>query len=111
VFSQTKDRETGAWWPRHHWTDSKIKVHALYCTIGLLLRALMLRRVKAAGVRIPTKRLLHELDTIREVVNIDPRSGKQKTERKQTVLTKTAEVQQKIMAIVGIAGTEMRALG
>ena len=40
VFKQTKDRETGAWWPRHHWTDSKIKVHALYCTIGLLLRAL-----------------------------------------------------------------------
>lgn len=111
VFKQTKDRETGAWWPLNHWTDSKIKVHALYCTIGLLLRALMLRRVKAAGVRITTKRLLHELDTIREVVNIYPRSGKQKTERKQTVLTKTSELQQNIMAIVGIAGTEMRALG
>ena len=111
VFKQTKDRETGAWWPLNHWTDSKIKVHALYCTIGLLLRALMLRRVKATGVRITTKRLMHELDTIREVVNIYPPTGKQKIERKQTVLTKTSALQQKIMTIVGIAGTEMRELG
>jgi hypothetical protein len=27
------------------WTDSKIRVHGLYCTIALLRRALMYRRV------------------------------------------------------------------
>lgn len=111
VFKQPKDCETGAWWPLNHWTDSKIKVHALYCTIALLLRAVMLRRVKAAGLRMTTKRLLQELDTIREVVNIYPSSGKRKTERKQTVLTKTSELQQKIMAIVGIDETEIHELG
>lgn len=111
VFKQSKDRETGNWWPLNHWTDSKIKVHALYCSIALLLRAVMLRRVKAAGLRMTTKRLLQELDTIREVVNIYPRSGKQQPERQQTVLTKTSELQQKIMAILGIDRTEISELG
>lgn len=111
VFKQAKDRETGSWWPLHHWTDSKIKVHALYCSIALLLRALMLRRVRGAGLHISMKRLLGELDAIREVVNIYPRSGNQKVERKQTVLTKTSELQEQLMAILGIDRAKMDALG
>ena len=50
VFKEMKDRNTGSWWPLFHWTDSKIKVHGLYCTIALLLRALAYRRVRQAGV-------------------------------------------------------------
>ena len=111
VFKQTKDRETGSWWPLHHWTDSKIRVHALYCSIAQLLRALMLRRVRGAGLHISMKRLLGELDAIREVVNIYPRSGNQKVERKQTVLTKTSELQEQLMAILGIDRAKMDALG
>ena len=44
------------------------------------------------------KRLLTELDRIREVVNIYPPKGKKKKERKQIVLTKLSELQQKILA-------------
>ena len=52
VFKEMKDRVTGSWWPMNHWTDSNINVHGLYCTIALLLRALLLRRVKQAGIRL-----------------------------------------------------------
>ena len=52
VFKEMKDRNTGSWWPMYHWTDSKIKVHALYCTIALLIRALMLRRTRKAGLSL-----------------------------------------------------------
>ena len=38
VFKEMKDRTHGNWWPMNHWTDSKIAVHALYCTIALLLQ-------------------------------------------------------------------------
>ena len=38
IFHEMKDRHIGAWWPLHHWTDSKIQVHGLYGTIALLLR-------------------------------------------------------------------------
>src|ERR1035438_9393503 len=27
IFHEMKDRHIGAWWPLHHWTDSKIQVH------------------------------------------------------------------------------------
>jgi transposase len=100
VFKQMKDRNTGSWWPLFHWTGSKIRVHGLYCTIALLLRALAIRRVKRAGIRLSMKRMLSELNGIREVVNIYPRKRRQKVERKQTVLTRTSELQQKLISIL-----------
>jgi transposase len=85
VFKEMKDRSTGNWWPMFHWTDSKIQVHALYCTIAVLLRALLWRRVRQAGVQISLKRLLGELQDIREIVNIYPGRGKHQSERRQTL--------------------------
>jgi len=111
VFKEMKDRNTGSWWPMHHWTDSKIKVHGLYCTIALLIRALMFRRIRKAGLRLSMKRVLRELDAIREVVAIYPRKRQQKTERKQTVLSKISDVQQKIMSILLLKQGENRILG
>jgi transposase len=104
VFKEIKDRGgTGTWWPLNHWTDQKIEVHALYCTIALLLRALLARRVKAAGLTISLARLLSELDGIREVVNIYPPKHRQQ-ERRQTVLTKQSEVQQRLVASLNLQG-------
>lgn len=111
VFKEMKDRVAGSWWPLHHWTDEKIRVHGLYCTIALLLRALMLRRVRMAGFNLSMKRLLSELDTIREVINIYPPKGRQKLERRQTVLTRTTELQQKLMAVLGLEKKEKCVLG
>ncbi len=68
-----KDRGTGSWWPMLDWTDSKMRVHGLYCTIALLRRALMYRRVKTSGLPLSMQRTLTELDEIREVVNIYPK--------------------------------------
>jgi transposase len=111
VFKEMKDRSTGSWWPLHHWTDSKIKVHAFYCTIALLLRALIVRRVRQAGLSLSVKRILSELIAIREVVNIYPRKRRQKVERKQIVLTKTSEVQTQLMSILSLKTEESRILG
>ena len=111
VFKEMKDRETGTWWPVGHWTDSKIRVHALYCTIALLLRAVLLRRVRQAGLPLSLKRLLAELDTVREVVNIYPRKRRQTAERRQTVLTKTSQMQQKLLALLELEREKNTFLG
>jgi transposase len=111
VFKEMKDRNTGSWWPMHHWTDSKIKVHGLYCTIALLIRALMFRRIRKAGLRLSMKRVLKELDAIREVITIYPRKRQQKTERKQTVLSKISDVQKQIMSILLLKHGENSILG
>ncbi len=102
VFREMKDRTTGSWWPLNHWTDSKIRVHGLYCTIALLLRALMLRRVEAAGITLSMKRLMSELDNVRQVVNIYPKKRRQKTERRQVVLSRTSELQDKLIDVLGL---------
>ena len=102
VFKEMKDRATGSWWPLHHWTDSKIRVHALYCTLALLMRALMLRRLRRAGLSLSMKRVLAELGAIREVVNLYPRKRGGQTPPSQSVLTKTSDLQRQIMAILGL---------
>jgi len=83
VFKEMKDRMRGSWWPMYCWTDSKIRVHGLYCTIAHLLRSVLYRRVKAAGLRLSLKRVLEELDGIREVVNVYPQKRGQRRERRQ----------------------------
>lgn len=111
VFKEMKDRTTGNWWPMHHWTDSKIKVHSLYCTISLLLKSLMLRRVRGAGLSVSPKRLHSELGSICQVVNIYPPKGRQKTRRCQVVLTKRSEIQQRLMSILSLNNKENTVLG
>jgi transposase len=97
VFKQSKNREQGTWWPLCHWTDSKIKVHALYCSLALVIRAIAMRRVKKAGISISMMRLLKELHSIREVVNVYAGERKQKGERRISVLTKMTITQKTII--------------
>ncbi len=111
VFKEMKDRTTGSWWPMNHWTDSKIGVHGLYCSIALLLRALMLRRVKAAKINLSMKRLLSELDNMRQVVNIYPKKRQQKTERRQAVLSRTSKLQDKLIDVLGLKEDQKLLLG
>jgi len=100
VFKEMKDRNTGSWWPLHHWTDSKIKVHALYCTIALLIRALMYRRVRQNDLKLSMKRVLKELDGIREVINFYPKKRAKKNQTIHSVLTKTSEIQERLIQIL-----------
>jgi len=111
VFKEMKDRTTGSWWPLNHWTDSKIRVHGLYCTLAVLLRALMFRRLKKAGLELSLKRALSELASICEVVTIYPRKRRQKSGRKQTTLTRTSEHQQQLLSILGLNKENPAVLG
>jgi len=100
VFKEMKDRDIGSWWPVFHWTEQKVQIHSFYCTIAILLRALALRRVKKnAKIQISMKRMLNELDDIKEVILIYP---KKRGTRKNscTVLSKTSELQQKLLSVL-----------
>ena len=107
VFKESKDRKNGNWWPQHHWTDSKIYVHALYCTIALLLRSIMKRRVEAAGVKISMKRLLTELEDVREVINIYA-EDKNVRKHSEAVLSKLSETQKTICSILELSLDEQK---
>ena len=111
VFKEMKDRRTGSWWPLHHWTDSKIRVHGLYCSIALLFRALAFRRVRQAGIALSLPRFLSELDAIREVANVYPKKRSQKNHATQTVLAQTSDLQDRLMKILGLRKDQNTVLG
>jgi transposase len=111
VFKEMKDRTTGSWWPLNHWTDSKVHVHGLYCSMAQLLRAVIWRRVRLAGLRISLRRLLSELDGIREVINLYPKKRKSQQEPRQTVLTRMSPRQQRLVEILGLEREKHHELG
>jgi len=98
IFKETKDSKMGCWWPLHHWTDQKIKVHGLYCTITLLMRALMIMKTREKNINLSLGRLHKSLNGIKQVINIYPKQKGQgnKKERKIQTLTKMDEVQEKL---------------
>jgi transposase len=93
VFKQMKDRRTGTWWPMFHWTDQMIRVHGLYCSLSLLIRSLILKRIQEAEISMSMNKLHEKLSGIREVLNVFPKGKKKQST--QSVVTKMDEVQQR----------------
>ena len=60
--------DPGIWWPMYHWTDSKIRVHALYCFFALLLLAILRLELRAAGIPMRIGRAVQRLAKIQESV-------------------------------------------
>jgi Transposase len=94
VFKQMKDRRTGTWWPMFHWTDQMIMVHGLYCSLSLLIRSLILKRIQEAEMSMSMNKLHGKLSGIREVLNVFPKGKKKQST--QSVVTKMDEVQQRL---------------
>jgi transposase len=111
VFKEMKDRTTGSWWPLNHWTDSKLGVHGLYCSMAQLLRSVMWRRVRRAGVDISLQRLLSELDGIREVINLYPKKRPSQEPPQRTVLTRMSPTQHRLVEILGLEQERHQELG
>jgi len=64
-FRISKGRR-GPWWPMYHWTDSKIRVHALYCHCALLLLAIVQQQLRHAGLKTTVDRAIAQLARIDE---------------------------------------------
>jgi transposase len=102
IFHEMKDRHIGAWWPLHHWTDSKIQVHGLYCTIAVLLRSLLWQRARQAGLRLSMSGLLETLGQLRQVINVYPAKRAGQPKPQQVVLTQRDETQTRLIEILGL---------
>lgn len=62
--------------PVFHWTDSKIRVHALTCMIALLLTRVAHKRARAKGFMYSAERMLELLALVRTAVLFYPKSAK-----------------------------------
>lgn len=97
TFKQMKNRKSGSWWPMFHWTDQMIYVHGLYCSLTLLIRALMMMKVKKEGIKISMQKLHQKLTGIKEVINVFEQ--KKNKLSNQSVISKMDEVQSRLFEI------------
>jgi len=72
AFKSMKNTDYLRWQPAHHWTDQKLRVHALYCVLALLVSSLARKVAVQAGVNLTLPALLKELSAIREVAVVYP---------------------------------------
>jgi transposase len=102
AFRDRKDPTLVQFRPLFHWTDSKIRVHALCCVLALL--GLRHRRVVQSGVEISRTRLLEEWKQVRVVTNLYGGGGAgprgRGRPRAQTVLSKTSALQKQLCDIL-----------
>ena len=67
-FRQMKDPTVVSFSPMFHFTDHKIRVHAFYCVLALMVARLMVREADRHGIHISVRELLDTLAGIQETV-------------------------------------------
>lgn len=76
AFRVTKSDAWVKWGPAFHWTDSKIRVHALSCVIALLLVKIAHKRARKAGFEFGMERMMELLFSVRSALVYYPQSNK-----------------------------------
>jgi len=102
AFKQMKNLHFLRWSPMHHWTDSKIRVHAFYCVLALTLSSVLQREVWQKGEQLSINRLLEELGGIQETLVIYPRRQGQRLNPMATCLTRMNPLQQRLFSLLAL---------
>jgi len=102
AFKQMKNPHFLGWSPMFHWTDSKIRVHAFYCVLALLLTSLLQRELARQGESHSLNRILEELGDIRETLVIYPRRQGQRSSPTATCLTRMNSLQQRLFSLLNL---------
>jgi transposase len=90
------------WQPMYHWTDSKIRVHAFYCVLALLLVSVLTKRLHGGGLNLTPEKILDTLSDMDETVLVYPGGKKQGEAPVRTTYTKLTPKQKKICDILGL---------
>ena len=102
VFRGLKDGDWLGWGPMYHWTDSKIRVHAFYCMLGISLLKYIHRQAHAAWPGLSMEQLLEELRQIQQFLLLYPPQGDKGPPRTATVLSKQTLPQQLLVHTLGL---------
>jgi transposase len=94
VFRISKSRRPGLWWPAYHWTDSKIRVHALTCFLALVLIKVVLMRLEKESISIGVENLIERLRQIQEAKIIYANGSTQ-----QVIVERTEEQEELFLAL------------
>src|SRR5271157_882075 len=102
VFRGLKDGEWLGWGPMYHWTDSKIRIHAFYCMLGISLLQYLHRQSQSVWPGLSVDQFLEELRQIQQFVLLYPPLGDKGPNRVATVLSKQTLAQQALAESLGL---------
>lgn len=102
VFRGLKDGDWLGWGQMHHWTDSKIRIHAFYCMLGVSLLQWLHRKSQTVWPGLSVEHLLSELDQIKQFVLLYPAQGEKGPHRTATVISKQTLAQQSLADALGL---------
>lgn len=100
AFRTMKDPYFVSWKPMFHWTDQKIRVHAFYCVLALMLTSLLQRTLHKAGVPKSIHQAMEQLTGIREL--LVTQGGSQKKPRITSVLSDMDQEQKKMYEVLDL---------
>jgi transposase len=101
-FRRLKDPHYLTFRPTFHWTDQKLRVHAFYCVLALMLLNLLRRQLAQAGLPLSVVKLMDLLTDIREVTLLYPAPPGAKQPFARTVLSELDPTQRKIVDVLGL---------
>ena len=102
VFRGLKDGDWLGWGPMDHWTDSKIRVHAFYCMLGISLLNYLHAQALRVCSRIAVQQMKSGLEGIYEFALLYPPQGEKGPHRTATVQSKQTFTQQILSEAPGL---------
>lgn len=102
AFRRLKDPRYLTFRPTFHWTDQKLRVHAFYCVLALLLLNLLRRQLAQAGLPLSIVKMMDRLTDIREVTLLYPAPPGSKKPFVRTVLSDIDPTQRKLVEVLGL---------
>jgi len=99
-FRQMKDPKVVSFSPMFHFTEPKIRVHVLYCVLGLMVARLMVREADKAGLHLSVRALLSSLAGIEETLLLY--QGERGRPRARRMLTEKDATQRRLYDLFGL---------
>jgi transposase len=101
-FRRLKDPHYLSFRPTFHWTDQKLRVHAFYCVLALMILNLLRRQLAHSGVALSIVEMMNQLTEIREVTLLYPSPHRSQQPIVRTQLSTMTKLQNKIASILGL---------
>jgi transposase len=101
-FRRLKDPRYLSFRPTFHWTDQKLRVHAFYCVLALMILNLLRRKLAQSGIALSIVEMMNQLTEINEVTLLYPPPQRSKEPLVRTQLSKISERQKQMLSLLGL---------
>jgi len=88
--------------PTFHWTDQKLRVHAFYCVLALMILNLLRRQLAHAGILVSMVQMMKQLTNIQAVTVLYPAAQRGQEPMARTLLSTMNARQKKMMTTLGL---------